>query len=82
MLNAYFDCQDDFELEDIDRNINRFLNNYSNNKIPIHAMGRVFRERHYPDVEFILTNSIWRNKFVGNRIPDKFATDFDVLYDN
>lgn len=82
MLNAYRECQDDFELEQIDRDINMFLNNYLGNHTLIHAIGRVTRELRYPDDEFITTNIIWKNKFVGNRVLDEYETDFEVLYDN
>lgn len=82
MLNTYNECRDDFELEQIDRDINDFLNNYLKNNTLIHAIGRVTRELKYPDDEFISTNIIWKNKFVGNRVLDEYETDFEVLYDN
>lgn len=82
ILNAYSECQDDFELDQIEREINRFLNNYIGNNTLIHAIGRVTRELQYPDDEFISTNIIWKNKFECNRVLDQYATDFEVLYDN
>lgn len=82
MLNAYSECQDDFELEQINRNINMFLNSYLGNNTLIHAIGRVARELRYPDDEFITTNIIWKNKFVGKRVLEEYETDFEVLYDN
>lgn len=83
MLNAYYDSSDDFETELIDRDINRLLDSYVKNKITIHAIGRVNSGLRYCDEDFVETNIIWKNKFVGDRLPDKFDnTTFGVVYDN
>lgn len=83
MLNAYQDSSDDYETELIDRDINRLLDSYVKNRITIHAIGRVNSGIRYPDEYFVETNIIWKNKFVGNRLPDKFDdTTFGVVYDN
>lgn len=82
VLNSYKESQDLYEIEEIDRDINNYFNNYIDNEIIVHAIGRVTRELNYRDDEFISTNIIWKNKFVGNRIFDEYDTDFDVVYDN
>ncbi|TLU84813.1 MAG: hypothetical protein FDX21_05790 [Chlorobium sp.] len=83
MLNAYQDSSDDYETELIDRDINRLLDSYVKNKITIHAIGRVNSGLRYRDDDFVETNIIWKNKFVGDRLPDKFDdTTFGVVYDN
>jgi hypothetical protein len=83
MLNAYQESSDDYETELIDRDINRLLDSYVKEKITIHAIGRVNSGLRYPDDDFTETNIIWKNKFVGNRLQDKFDdTTFGVVYDN
>ena len=83
MLNAYQDSNDDYETELIDRDINRLLNSYVKGPITIHAIGRVKSGLRYDDEDYEETNIIWKNKFVGNRLPDKFDnTTFGVVYDN
>lgn len=83
MLHAYQDSSDDYETELIDRDINRILNSYVTNDTLIHAIGRVKTGLRYPDNDFVETNIIWKNKFVGERLQDKFDdTNFGVVYDN
>ena len=83
MLNAYQDSNDDYETELIDRDINRLLNSYLKGPITIHAIGRVKSGLHPHDEDYVETNIIWKNKFVGDRLRDKFdGTTFGVVYDN
>ena len=81
-LNSYSESRDEYELDEIDRDINSFLNNYASTELLIHAIGKVARELSYLDDEIIFTNIIWKNKFVGDRIPDSLESEFDVYYDN
>lgn len=83
MLNAYQASSDDYETELIDRDINKLLNSYVKGPITIHAIGRVNSGLDRDDEEFVETIIIWKNKFVGNRLPNKFeGTTFGVVYDN
>jgi hypothetical protein len=83
MLNTYQDSSDDYETEFIDRDINKLLNSYVKGPITIHAIGRVKSGLRNDDEDFEETNIIWKNKFVGDRLPDKFDdTTFGVVYDN
>ena len=83
MMNAYQDSNDDYETELIDRDINRFLNSYVKGSITIHAIGRVNTGSRPNGEDYVETNIIWKNKFVGDRLSNKFdETNFDVLYDN
>lgn len=82
MLSAYRDASDDFETELIDRDINNILDSYVKNSITIHAIGRVKSGFRYKEDEFEETNIIWKNKFIGNRLPDKFEEQsFGVAYE-
>jgi hypothetical protein len=83
MLNAYQDSNDDYETELIDRDINKLLNSYVKGATTIHAIGRVKSGLLYNDEDYEETNIIWKNKFVGDRLPDKFDNKtFGVVYDN
>ncbi len=83
MLNAYQASSDDYETELIDRDINRLLNSYVKGPITIHAIGRVNSGLDESGEDFVETNIIWKNKFVGNRLRDNFEdTKFGVVYDN
>jgi len=83
LLNAYQGSSDDYETELIDRDINRLLNSYVKGTITIHAIGRVNTGLRPDDEDYVETNIIWKNKFVGNRVPNRFDdTNFDVVYDN
>lgn len=83
LLTAYVDAPDDYEIELIERSINSVLDSYTNNEITIHAIGRVNSGLRYDGEDFTETIVIWKNKFVGNRLPNKFDdTTFGVVYDN
>lgn len=83
MLNAYQVSSDDYEVELIERDINRLLNSYVKGSVTIHAIGRVYSGLTPDDEDYVCTNIIWKNKFVGDRLPNKFEDQtFDVFYDN
>jgi len=73
---------DDYEYEYLQKEISELLNSYINGDITLHGIGKVFSGLEY-DEDFTSTRIIWRNKFVGDRLPPTFDDmTFDVLYDN
>ena len=82
MIIAYNEASDDFEAELIDRKINRALNRYLTEDTLIHAIGKISSGLKYPNDDFIETNIIWKNKFVGDKLPNKFDTNFGIVYDS
>jgi hypothetical protein len=83
MLMRYQEANDDYVIELIERGINSILNSYIEENITIHAIGRVSKYLNHYDEEITETNIIWKNKFVGERLPNKFTdTSFGVAYDN
>jgi len=76
-----FDNEEDHEK--IDRSIFDELNQYINNGIIIHAIGQVTNRLSQYDEEYTQTIIFWKNKFVGNIIPDCYEDqNFDVYYDH
>lgn len=74
---------DDYELEYIEKLINNELNSYLNNGTVIHAIGRVKTILDGYGDEEIMTKILWKNRFVGEKLPDVFPDEnFDVVYDN
>ncbi len=83
MLNAYQSSSDDYETDLIDRDINKLLNSYVKGPVTIHAIGRVNSAIDHDGEEYVETNIVWKNKFVGNRLRNDFeGTTFGVVYDN
>ncbi|WP_241315935.1 phospholipase D-like domain-containing protein [Chryseobacterium arthrosphaerae] len=80
-LRSYIECQDDNKVEQIDRDIKTFLNKHMSGNDFIQAVGIVSRELNFADDERKFTKIIWKNKFIGNRIPNEFDSEFDVFYD-
>lgn len=59
------------------------LNQYINNGITIHAIGQVENGLDAYDDDFVQTNILWKNKFIGEIILDVYEDqDFDVHYDS
>lgn len=83
LLNEIGGSSDDYEYEILDKYITDLLMEYQNNNVLIHAIGRVNTILDGRDEEWISTNVLWKNKFVGDKIPDEFENEtFDVCYDN
>lgn len=83
LINSLPNSSDDFEYEYMNKLIFEELNQYINNGSIIHAVGKVSSGLDYKDEDYLNTNIIWKNKFVGDRIPNIIEDqDFDVFYDN
>lgn len=68
-------------LDKIDRDVNSCMATYINNGTIIHAIGFVGEELVSPDGETEDTTRIlWKNKFVGDELPDIYPTNFGVVY--
>jgi hypothetical protein len=82
LLDSYRSADDEYEAEYLYDLIIAELETYANNGTVIHAIGRVRTGLDGFDEEYVQTDIIWKNKFVGIRIPDIYDDeDFDVLYD-
>lgn len=82
LLNEFPLAKDDYEYEYLNNLIFEELNQYINESA-IHAVGKVKSGLDFDDEDYVNTKVIWKNKFVGDRIPDEIEnTDFNVLYDN
>ena len=74
----------DFNEEDsvlFDREVDSYLTGYSSHGVIIHAIGFVSRELKWRHEEYVFTKIIWKNKFVGNFVKDRYETDFGVFYE-
>lgn len=83
LLNELGSASDDYEYEMFDKYISELLMEYQNNDVLIHAIGRVNTTLDGRDDEWTNTIVLWKNKFVGDKIPNEFENEaFDVYYDN
>ncbi|OIV41724.1 phospholipase D-like domain-containing protein [Flavobacterium johnsoniae] len=73
-------CDDEYEYDYLDDLIYKHLESYSN--LDIHAVGQVLTTLDFYDEEDVATRILWRNKFVGERLPNLLEHDFEVYYDN
>lgn len=71
---------DESESIQFDRQADSYLTGYSQHGVVVHGIGFVCRELWGRDEEFIFTKTVWKNKFVGDDIRDRYETDFDVCY--
>jgi len=78
LLEDYAKNNDICSKEEINRNIDAFLNNYINSEIIVHAIGRIDVVLSPQDIEYISTKIIWKSKFVGDKLQEEYETDFDV----
>jgi hypothetical protein len=68
---------------DLDLSIAGELAQYMNDDEIVHGIGRVERGLNGRDEDTLRTNIIWKNVFVGNRLPDDFDEEsFGVAYEN
>lgn len=82
-LQEYENAREETERHDLEKHLNDILNKYIVADITVHAIGRVITTYDGFDEEEVSIKVIWKNKFVGDRIPDTLEDqDFDVLYDN
>lgn len=82
LLDTYRGVGDDYEEEKLYNLINEELQEYMNDEIIIHALGQVYKGLDGFDNDYLVTNIIWKNKFVGNRVHDKYDDEnFGVAYD-
>ena len=83
LLSELGGASDDYEFEYLDKLISELLEAYQNDDNRIHAVGRVKTTLDGRDEEWLSTNILWKNKFVGDKIPDEFENEnFEVVYDN
>lgn len=78
LLEDYAKSNDIYSKKEINRSIDAFLNNYINNEITVHAIGRINVELSPQDIEYISTEIIWKSTFVGDKLQEEYETDFDV----
>ena len=82
LLENYQPSSESEEL-DLDLSIAEELAQYINEDDIVHGIGRVERGLNGRDEDTLKTNIIWKNVFVGNRLPEEFDdVSFDVAYDN
>ena len=72
---------DESESIQFDRQADSYLTGYSQYGFVIHGIGFVCREVWGKDDEFIFTKIVWKNKFIGDDVRDRYETDFDVRYE-
>lgn len=83
LLQEFHPNADDDRIDFIADCLHDTMIEYINDDIIIHAIGKVKTELDGYDNEWVQTNIIWKNNFVGNLIPNSFDNeDFNVLYDN
>lgn len=76
-LNGVDNADEYSYLEDL---LYKQLASYSS--LDIHAIGKVKKTLNFRDEEDVETYILWKNKFVGERVPNFFEDDFGVYYDN
>jgi len=63
--------------------ISRQLESYMGGKEIVHAIGQVYTGLDGFDNDLLETTVLWKNVFVGDRLPSKFEDEnFDVIYEN
>lgn len=83
LVDTYNSVDNENDFESINQSIFDELNQYINNGIIIHAIGQVVNRLTPNDEDVTQTVILWKNKFVGNIIPDCYADqNFDVYYDH
>ncbi|WP_461791506.1 phospholipase D-like domain-containing protein [Pedobacter sp.] len=83
LLQSYNGAADEYEEDVLYGLIADQLSGYMNKKETVHAIGRVATGLDGFDNDYIQTNILWKNVFVGTRLPDCFEDkSFDVFYDN
>lgn len=83
LLQSYNGAADEYEEDVLYGLIADQLSGYMNKKETVHAIGRVATGLDGFDNDYIQTNILWKNVFVGTRLPDCFEDQsFDVFYDS
>lgn len=80
LINELSGASDDFEYDHIEEYLYQHLASHSD--LDIHAIGKVKSTVDWQDNDDVETRILWKNKFVGDRLPDSLDHDFDVYYDN
>jgi hypothetical protein len=81
-IDSYDDETKEGLFDMIDRDVNSFMATYINNETIVHAIGIVGLESASSDGDSIdVTRILWKNKFVGDDLPDLFWTNFGVVYE-
>lgn len=81
LLEGYADSED-YDTESHWLEINKHLDQYLYQSLVIHAIGRVRSGLDFAGEDVLETSILWKNKFVGNRLPDTLEGDFGAGYDN
>jgi hypothetical protein len=80
LVNELSGASDDFEYDQTEEYLYQHLASHSD--LDIHAIGKVKSTVDWQDIDDVETRILWKNKFVGDRLPNSLDHDFEVYYDN